>query len=199
MMLVEETPVPAASLPVAEFREHLRLGTGFADDALQDTILESYLRAALSAVEARTGKALLQRRYSWMLTSWRDPEAVALPVAPASAVVAVRTFDRLGQGTDAPVESYKLVHDTHCPTVVATGASLPAVPSGGSAEIVFEAGFGTDWSSVPADLSQAVFVLAANFYENRSHVTESAGGLPSAVWALIERHRPLRIGLGARA
>ena len=50
MMLVEQTTVPTAALPVAEFKDHLRLGTGFADDGVQDDVLETYLRAAIATI-----------------------------------------------------------------------------------------------------------------------------------------------------
>ena len=53
MMLVEQTSVTSESLPVTEFKDHLRLGTGFADDGIQDVVLESYLRASIGAIEAR--------------------------------------------------------------------------------------------------------------------------------------------------
>ena len=64
MMLIEETNVPDAVLPVEAFRMHLRLGTGFAQDGLQDPVLRSFLRAAMAAVEARTGKVLIIRRFA---------------------------------------------------------------------------------------------------------------------------------------
>ncbi len=32
MMLIEETAVPEVALPIAQFKSHLRLGTGFSDD-----------------------------------------------------------------------------------------------------------------------------------------------------------------------
>jgi len=57
-MLTEDTIVPTEALPIAAFREHLRMGTGFAEDTLQDGLLERHLRAALAAIEARTGKIL---------------------------------------------------------------------------------------------------------------------------------------------
>ncbi len=97
MMLVEETEVPSAALPVAEFREHLRLGTGFAEDTLQDAVLESFLRAALGAVEARTGKVLLERDFSWTLEGWRAVDAQGLPVAPVSAVTGLALTNRAGK------------------------------------------------------------------------------------------------------
>ena len=49
-MLVEQTTAPAAALPVADFRDHLRLGTGFADEGAEDSLLETFLRAAIAAV-----------------------------------------------------------------------------------------------------------------------------------------------------
>ena len=59
MVLVELTTVPTGALPVTEFATHLHLGTGFADDGSQDAVLEAYLRAAMAAIEARIGKALI--------------------------------------------------------------------------------------------------------------------------------------------
>ena len=67
MMLIEESQLPEAALPVAALRRHLRLGTGFAEDDLQDAVLGSFLRAALAAIEARTGKALMARGFVWTL------------------------------------------------------------------------------------------------------------------------------------
>ena len=87
MMLVEESRVPDAALPLAEFKEHLRLGSGFADEDVQDGLLASYLRAALAAIEARTGKILIERSFVWTVTGWRDGEAEALPVAPVNALI----------------------------------------------------------------------------------------------------------------
>lgn len=71
MMLIEDTAVGTEALPLAVFKEHLRLGTGFADDGLQDSLLESFLRSGMAAIEARTGKALIERRFSWTVSRWR--------------------------------------------------------------------------------------------------------------------------------
>ena len=43
MMLVELTTIAPALLPVEAFREHLRLGSGFAEDDLQGNLLEQHL------------------------------------------------------------------------------------------------------------------------------------------------------------
>ena len=203
MMLVEQTTVPGTAIPVAQFKDHLRLGTGFADDGVQDPVLETYLRAAMAAIEARTGKILLSRSFTWTLTAWRDLATQALPVAPVSQISSLSITDRLGGSELIATSRYVLEVDMHRPRLVSTGICLPAIPVGGQVIIGFEAGFGPNWSDMPADLAQAVLILAASFYENRSDSGAGTMGqsqLPSAVAALIQRYRTVRLfgGGGAR-
>ena len=108
MVLSEETVVAREALPLVELREHLRLGTGFAEDGMQDGLLESYLRAAMAAIEARIGKALLARRFLWALEDWRDAAAQALPVAPVKAIEAVELVDAAGAVVTVDPARYRL-------------------------------------------------------------------------------------------
>lgn len=193
MMLVEQTTVPVAALPVAQFKDHLRLGTGFADDGVQDTVLESYLRAAMAAIEARTGKILITRSFTWTLTAWRDLATQALPVGPVSAVTSLKITDRLGADEVVATDRYRLEKDLHRPKLSSTGICLPAIPVAGEVEIAFEAGFGAAWGDLPTDLAQAVLMLAAYYYENRSEVGMSQGNLPYGVSALIQNYRVVRL------
>jgi uncharacterized phiE125 gp8 family phage protein len=192
MMLVEQTTVPTAALPVADFKDHLRLGTGFADDGVQDDVLEAYLRAALAAIEARTSKALIARAFSWTLTAWRDLAAQVLPVAPVSAITSLTIVDLQGGQEVINTAKYTLEQDLHRPRLVTTGYTLPVIPVGGSAVILFDAGFGAAWTDVPADLQHAVMMLAALYYENRgTHAGEAA--MPASVASLVARYRPVRL------
>ena len=198
MMLIEQTQVPDGALPVAEFRDHLQLGSGFADDGLQDAVLLAQLRAALVAVEGETGKVLLPRTYQYVVTAWRDVARQVLPVAPVSAVQSLGITD-LAEETDVvDPAAYRLVRDTHAPEVVATGWALPTIPVGGTAEFVFDAGYGPEWTDAPADLRQAVLMLAAHFYENRSASAEKGRALPMGVAAICARHKPVRLFGGGR-
>lgn len=199
MMLVEETSTPDAALPVEEFKAHLRLGTGFSDDAVQDPVLISFLRAAMAAIEARTGKILLTREFSWTLTSWRDAAAQALPIAPVVQIVELALVDANEVETVVDPASYRLERDHHRPKVVAVQGCLPAIPQRGMAEIVFEAGFAPDFGGLPADLAQAVLMLAAHYYENRSDTLMSGSVMPYGVAVLIERYKTVRLLAGARA
>lgn len=198
MMLSEVTAVPQAALPVAEFKDHLRLGTGFADDGAEDALAESYLRAAIAAIEGRIGKALMARDFVLSLETWRWPDSQALPLAPVSAVASVTVRDRDGVADLIDPARYRLVRDAQRPRIDAAGVVLPGVPQGGRIEILFTAGFGPAWNDVPADLAQAVFLLAAAYHEDR-HDRSEAAGMPFGVTALIERWRTVRVLGGGAA
>ncbi len=198
MMLVEETTVPASALPVVQFKDHLRLGSGFSDDGVQDAVLESYLRAAMAAIEARTGKILIEREFSWTLTAWRDARRQPLPVAPVNAISAVTLLDMQGQETVVDADRWYLEPDMQRPSLQAAGTCLPRLSTGGSVRIGMLAGFGPEWSDLPADLAQAVMLLAAHFYEYRHDVSRSSPSMPAGVLALIERYRTVRLFMGGR-
>lgn len=195
MILIEQTSVPTASLPVAAFRDHLRLGTGFSDVALQDAVLETCLRAALSAIEGRTGKALLARDFLLTLTAWRNDCWQGLPIAPVNVVTSVAIVDGSGTPDVLASDTYYLEQDAHAPRVIATGTLLPSIPKGGSVEITMTAGLSQGWTGLPGEIQQAVFLLAADFYENRN-TGGMRGQFPIGVAVLIERYRALRVGLG---
>ncbi|MEY4304696.1 MAG: hypothetical protein RIT52_871 [Pseudomonadota bacterium] len=198
MMLTELTVVPGASLPVQALKDHLRLGTGFTEDGMQDGLIEAYLRAAMAAVEGRIGKVLLARQYRLTVEDWRAAGEQPLPVAPVSGIVSVTVVDAANVATVLAASRYRLVPDLHRPKLASVGVLLPTVPMDGRAEVVFDAGFGTGWGQVPADLAQAVILLAAEYYEVRQVGEGREAGLPFAVQALIERWRTVRI-LGGKA
>ncbi len=196
MMLTELTAVPGAALPVAALKDHLRLGSGFALPAGQDGLLESYLRAAMATIEGRIAKALIARDFQWVIEDWRGAEQ-ALPIAPVSALQSLTLVAADGTPTVIAPTLVRLVTDLHRPRIAGVGTALPAIPTGGRAEIAFTAGFGAVWADLPADLQQAVLLLAAEYYEHRHDDGTAAPGLPFGVVTLIERWRPVRV-LGGR-
>jgi uncharacterized phiE125 gp8 family phage protein len=193
MDLTVITPPDPAALPVAALRAQLRLGTGFADSASQDDELAGFLAAAVSVIEARTGKALLVRRVRLVLSDWRWPDAQALPLAPVVAVVQVAMRGAGGALSVVDPARWRLKADRHRPQIVAAGAVLPLVPPGGQVEIEFDAGFGTGWAEVPADLAQAVLLLAAEYYNLRTGVRPE---MPVSVEGLLAAWRPVRVTAG---
>ncbi|MBP1805512.1 head-tail connector protein [Rubellimicrobium aerolatum] len=194
MNLVELTEAPDSALPVARLKEHLRLGTGFSDDDLQEPLLAAFLRAAIAAIEGRTGKALLRRRFELTLSAWTRPGRQPLPLAPVASLVSVALVPASGPEIALPPDALRLDADAQRPALV---GPLPSIPHGGTARVIFEAGYGPAWSDLPADLAQAVLMLAAHYHEYRHDTALGPGCTPFGVSALIDRYRPIRLGRDA--
>ena len=197
MILTEVSAPPTAAVPVRAFAEHLRLGSGFADDGSQDAVLELYLRAAMAAIEARLGRVLLAREFTWTVTHWREDSSQGLPIAPVQSVASLTLVGADGTETAVEPEAWSVLRDMQRPRLVGRfGRNLPRIPRSGHAEVRIVAGFGATWDEVPADLRQAVFLLAAHYYENRSEAAPSGAAMPFGVLVLIEAYRTTRIGGG---
>ena len=196
MMLIEKTAVPSAALPLGELKDHLRFGTGFGDDGFQDGVLESHLRAAIAAIEARTGKALVEREFEWTLSRWRHDARQPLLIAPINAITEVILRDAVGGDVLASTTTYRLEPDAHRPKLAATGTALPRIPQNGLAVISFLAGYGAELQDVPADLGHAVITLAAHYYEYRHGTVHGSAALPASVSAAIEPYRTVRLFSG---
>ena len=179
--------------PAPAGKSHLRWGTGFAEDDLQNPLLETYLRASISAVEARAGRVLLTKQYGWNLTAWRTAGRQVLPLRPVVSIDEVKLVDAGGAETIVASSAYDFMADDVSPALIAVGACLPAIASRGSVEIIFEAGFGTTWSDVPASLAQAVLLVAAHSYEQRDGM---GAGLTQTALELIEPYRVIRLMRG---
>jgi uncharacterized phiE125 gp8 family phage protein len=193
-MLITETNVQDAALPVAVFKAHMRMGTGFGDDTLQDAVIAGFLRAAMAAIEGRTGKVLIEREFTQVITQLHDASVVALAVAPVTVIADVQRVTRSGIQQLVNAASYWLERDVHVPRLRATGASLPALETGGELRVRVLAGYGPEWDDVPVDLRQAVLMLAAHYYEYRYDTALAAGCMPFGVTSLIERYRVMRLG-----
>ncbi len=198
MILTEVSAPPPSALPVRAFADHLRLGSGFADDGSQDAVLELYLRAAMAAIEARLSRVLLARSFVWSVERWREDASQALPVAPVRAVDAITMVAGDGGETAVDPASWSVLRDAQRPRLVGRfGRCLPKIPRGGRAEVRLTAGFGESWDEVPADLRQAVFLLAAHYYEVRAEAGGQPSAMPFGVLVLIEAYRATRLGGGA--
>lgn len=195
MILTEMSAPPTAVVPIRAFAEHLRLGSGFADDGSQDAVLEIYLRSAMAAIEARLGRVLLARNFLWTVTRWREEASQGFPVGPVRSVDAVTLISAEGEEAVVDATAWSVLRDSQRPRLVGRfGRNLPKIPSSGHAEIRFSAGFGESWNDVPVDLRQAVLLLAAHFYENRSGTAAVPAAMPFGVLMLIEAYRATRLG-----
>ncbi len=197
MILTEVSAPPDEAVPVRAFADHLRLSSGFADDGSLDALLGLYLRAAMAAVEARIGRALLSRAFVWTVTRWREDASQGLPIGPVRSIESLSLVSADGTATEVEAEAWSLLRDSQRPRLVGRfGRHLPRIPRSGHAELNFTAGFGESWDEVPADLRQAVFLLAAHYFENRADGASVPGSMPFGVLVLLEAYRAMRIGGG---
>tara|TARA_R110002096_G_scaffold139147_6_gene293321 strand:- start:805 stop:1401 length:597 start_codon:yes stop_codon:yes gene_type:complete len=193
MILTEITSIPSGALPFYNFKNHLRMGTGFAEADLQDPLLEAYLRAAIATIEGKLGLAIIERSFSWNLTTWHHGDHQNFPIRPVKAITSVTCLDRFDVPYAVDSGAYVLIQDSLVPAIKAVGGWLPRIPTDGTIEIEFLAGYGANWDDVPADLAQAVLLLASYFYENRIGAPLASGILPVAVSGLIEPYRVVRV------
>lgn len=191
MILTETAPAPVTPVSLSEFSAHLRLAHGFPDDGAEDALLELYLRNAVAAVEAQTGRALIRRGFVLRLGAWDREGYAILPIGPVEAISALR-FVQGATVIDVAAGSWVLEPGTGRQRVTgAAGGALPPIPEGHVAEISFDAGFGPDAADLPGDLRQAVVLLAADYYERR--FDGEGPRMPMTVRGLLEPWRPVRL------
>lgn len=195
-MLIEETPIAKARLPVEPFRAHMRLGTGFGLDDVQDAVIVAFLRAAIAAAEARTGRCLLSRDFVLTVSEWHAADAHRFPVLPVTTILEVVHVAGDGTRTIAAPASYWLDRTGDRPRLRAITGNLPTLGAAETAEVSFAAGAASTWEEVPADLQQAVLMLAAHYYEYRNDTGLSEGCMPFGVSSLLEHYRIMRLGKG---
>ncbi|MEM9754997.1 MAG: hypothetical protein AAF914_03335 [Pseudomonadota bacterium] len=194
MKLAETAPIAQAALPLAELRTTLRLPEGFSDDGGHDARLQDCARAALALVEARTGKVLLTRSFSWMLERWSTPDRQAFPVAPILGLDALGFRGTDGGLTSLNIAEFRIIDDMHRPALAARNGALPGIPVGATLELSFTAGFSSAWEGVPPDLREAVLILAAEIFDGSPHTAPS---IPAAVELLLQRYRSVGLrGIG---
>lgn len=191
MTLAELSPVDSSLLPFAELKDQLRLPAGFPDDGSFDDRLAQSLRTGLAVAEARTGKALFIRQFRWTFESWGDGDRLLMPMAPLVSLDAITLMHADGTSSALNVDDFTTITDIHKPALLPRGSRFPTLAQGSVVDATFTAGFGASWASVPADLREAVLIMAADCFDGAN----GAGTEPSsAVMTLLQRYRGLSLG-----
>jgi len=183
------TDVPLAAT-VAEFESHLNFEDGHPDT---NAFLESFIRAAQLRVERDTGRALTHADY--LLTLDGLPNFIALPRDPVVSVASVQYLDADWVWQTLASDQYfisGLGSDVGVAIIPSQNVTWPTVGfANASVRITFNAGYGADAASVPADLKGAVLMLAAHLYENReaSIIGMAANEMPMGVSDTISNYR----------
>jgi len=181
---------PAAEpLTLAETKAFLRV-----DDDAEDDLIASLIVAARAAVEAGTRRALVTQSWRLVRDAWPADGRIAVRPAPLAAVTAARVYDDAGAAHAVDTEAF-------VPDLAASvlGFAPWAMPQPGRAvagiEIDISVGYGDAASAVPEPLRQAVRLLVAQWYENRTLVApgQTVSALPATVAALVSPYRVLSL------
>ena len=174
---------PAVSL--ADMKAHLRV-----TDASEDALITAQITAATRAIEARGGIALVARPLR--LTLDEAPQILALPRNPVFQIDAVDVIDRAGAATVVDPALYDF--EPGAPARLAARGPWPFTPLIiGGVRIDFTAGWAAA-ADIPEELTLAVKLLAAHFYENREGAgAEKLFSTPQAIDALIAPWRRARL------
>lgn len=179
-MLYERPTInlPATSVLAADldmFKVHLK----GVDDS-EEELTKMYLMAAGKNLEAQYGVVLTSRSGSALFRGVPCiGEGLTLPLAPVSAVSAVRWSNTDAPDTWTVVDSakYAVVIDRHCARVEAL-KSWEITGTLYRVKVDFTAGYGATYASVPEDIRVAMQLLATDLYNNRA---DSVKQLPTAV------------------
>lgn len=192
MPLILITPPALEPVSLAEVKAHLRI-----DTSTDDLLLSALIATSRQQIEAVLDLALINQSWSLTLDSWPPSRTTDLPIAPVSALTAVRTFDADGIASPLPLASFQLDSASnpprvHCKTILTVATPLRALAA---IEISFIAGFGATAAAVPAPLRQALLLLVAHWYDNRSagDASISVQAIPDAISSLLAPYRQPRL------
>ncbi|MGF1550898.1 MAG: hypothetical protein ACFBWO_00155 [Paracoccaceae bacterium] len=188
MILSETGERPVATPSAGRFAAHLRLAEGFGDEAAEADAASAYLESAVAAIERCIGCPLVARRFSLSLSRLDRDGGLRLPLGPVAAIETAAVEGPSGTRALDP-GIWAVEAETHRPRVSRAGGPLAALAPGERLRLVFEAGLAPDWDRVPADLAEAVLLLAAEFHERR----DAEAVWPAAVAALVAPWTPVRL------
>lgn len=181
------TPSPSTVgedvFPVSEFAEHVRVGD--ADVTEETPELQRALRTAISMLERRLSLLLLPgQQWVWTPKSWT---AASIPLRPVQSIQDIFIVTAQGVETRWDSQYWQLDGNSILPF-----GSFPPVPFKGHAKVTFTAGF----DHIPANLHQAVLLLAAYLYEHRT--AQALHQMPYQVESLITPFKNIRLGARAK-
>lgn len=181
------TSAPAAEpLTASEMKAYLKVDTD-----TDDTLITSLIKGARQYVEAYMGVALItqtiEEKWDAIPPSINGaPASLLLTVYPVQSVTSVAYVDSDGDAQTWASSNY--IVDTHrdaARILAAYGVSWPSLRAQANAlTVTYVAGYGDAATAVPAHILQAMRLIIADMYDNR---TDSVRQLPTAAERLLDR------------
>lgn len=169
---------------------HLRV-----EDDAEDGLIAALVSAARIHLEAAIGRALLHQSWCVVLDRWPEDRVIRLPVSPLVEIGEIRVFD--ADDEEHQVDLAQFLPDGQAvPARIICPERVEGVPPARARlgiEIDYVAGMAAELEDVPADLTQALLVLVAYWYENRDAVSAAGGAVPAGFERLVSPYRRVRL------
>ncbi|MEZ0147959.1 MAG: phage head-tail connector protein [Candidatus Reddybacter sp.] len=185
------TAAPFAPVSVVDLQSHVVVEHNDDDD-----LLAIYIDAAVAQVQADTGCAIVKQQ--WQADYECFPDVIRLSKPPLLAVESVKYYDTDGNLQTLDPADYQVATSGIVGRIApAPTKSWPSVQAGrfNGVSVTYQAGYvdvvgGVAQGEMPVQLRQAVYVLAAHFYENREAVLVGtiSKEQPLAYQMLINNH-----------
>ena len=191
--------VPPSIEPVtlAEVKAHARIEIDVTED---DNLLNGLISTARQFVENYIHGGLISQTWIMSLDQkdrFSRCDYITLPLKPVLSIEEVNSFDR-ANGEGRAFMDYYLDGNRLC---LEDGAYWPYnTRQLGAVTIKFTVGYGESAADVPAPIRQAILMLVAHLYENRSALIDpltnspSTNVMPFSVSALLQPYRSFFIG-----
>lgn len=175
---VEPTQPP---VDLETVRKHLRV---FGDE--ENALILDYVHAATKWIENVTWRQLITATYVLRMKSF--PSVITVPKSPLIAVSSITYTDLDGASQTVSSSDYTVdAYSTPGKIVLAYNAYWPTNRGHtNDIAVTYTAGYGSAYTSVPADLRSAVLMLTTHLWMNRSATSmEEIHNVPKAVDHLI--------------
>lgn len=188
---VDPTTTP---ILLAEAKQQVR-----ATSDAEDSLLESYIAAAVSRVERYTSRALLTQTWAAKIDSFGDPEMcngsgeLIVPRPPLQSVSSIQYVDTDGDTQTLSSDTYTVDTDSQPGRIyLAPDKSWPSVYGKRHAvTITYVAGYGDAGSDLPADLVHALRLQFAHMFTHREPIVLGAIAttIPQGIESLLWNYR----------
>lgn len=182
---------PPISKPVTlvQIKRHLRL-----DHDQDDEYLDELTEAATTHVEATTGQFLISRVVRQYIETIPASRSVQMEACPVRSIQELRGYDLDGNSNIILSENYRLDNRIEPSALILnTNINFNAFCNG--IEIDMEVGHGETGIDIPSNITRAILVLIAHWYEFRGTLPagDETGLIPDGLEALLAPMKKVRI------
>lgn len=171
---------------LSDLKDHVRVDF---DD--EDGLLEGLIVSARRHVERHLGRSLITRTLELRLERFPS-DRLQLPSPPFQSLTSIAYTDAEGAGVTMDAADYAVLEVGDAAVVRPVSGFWPTVSRFGGVSVTWIAGYGDTAADVPADIAEAVKLLAAHHYAHREATFYGENGmrrLPFGVADLLEPYR----------